>query len=137
MGYAKRPLLVSLPAAAANLGLMFVWMGQFERLGDTSYWGTNPLGSFFFFYGFSYLITAFGLSLLVLVASPFLSRFANRFPTIPLFIGLGGLLGWGLFAWTPNPSVFASCGALTAVLVALFIPSLFGRGGLQATSTSA
>ena len=130
-----RLLLVSGLAAFGNLCVMQVWIGQFGRWNDPSYWGTNPLASFFFFYGFSFLVTAFGVSLLILVASPLLSRTGNRYLTIPLFIGLGGLLGWGLFAWAPNPLVFASCGVLSAVLVALFVPSLFGRGCSQPTST--
>jgi hypothetical protein len=104
---------------------MQIWLGQFERLDDPSYWGSNPLGSFLFFFAYSYLITAFGLSLLIVVASPMLSRIASRLVTMPVFVILGGLLGWGLFAWTPDPLFFASCGALSAAICVPLCPNLF------------
>ena len=125
MSYAKRLLLVSLPAALANLGLMFVWIDHFEGWTDLNKLADEPLMPFLFFYGIAYLITAFGLSFVVLLASPLLFRVSNRILTIPTFIALGGLLGWGLFAWTPYPLIFASCGALSALIGAMLLPDLF------------
>jgi hypothetical protein len=126
MSHAKRLLLVSVLATFANLGVFVVWVALSSGWTDLDKLFDQPLAPFLFFFGIAYLITAFGLSLLILLASPLLSRVSNRVTTIPTFIGLGGLLGWGMFAWTPDPSAFALCGAFSALIGALSMPGLFG-----------
>ena len=117
----RRMLLASLVAALGNMALLVVWVsgldGLFELLlGD---WGNNPLGSFAFFYVMTFLVTAFGLALLFLLISacPVLS---NRLAAQISFVTTGGLLGAGMFVWTPEPAFFGACGALTAFIFVLW-----------------
>jgi hypothetical protein len=126
MSYAKHLLLVSLPAAAANLGLMFVWIEVLEGWTDLNKLIDQPLVQLLAVYGVAYLITAFGLALLVLLASPLLSHVTNRMLTVPAFIFLGGLLGGCLFAWS-DPYLGGSWGAVSAVFCVLLAPGLFGE----------
>jgi hypothetical protein len=136
MSYSNRLLVISAFAALANLGLLVLWIALGEGLTDLSKLSLrSSLGAVSLAYFFAFLVTAFGISLLVLLASPVLSR-ASKPVAVSAFILLGALLGAALFCWTESPLLFASCGALSAVLVALFIPSLFGRGCSEATSTS-
>jgi hypothetical protein len=125
MRIAKRLLFVSAPIAAVNLGVMIAWIGSDKDWADPGKLLAQPVMPFLLAYLLAFLITAFGLSLLILLMSPLLSRFLNRVYTIPIFIAAGGLLGWAMFAWAPEPLFFASCGAFSAAMGALFMRDLF------------
>lgn len=125
MSIANRLFFVSAPIAVGNLGVMIVWIGSGKDWIDPGKLLTQPVMPFLLAYLLAFLITAFGLSLLILLVSPLLSRFHNRVYTIPIFIAAGGLLGWGMFAWAPEPLFFASCGAFSAAMGALFMRDLF------------
>lgn len=126
MSYAKRLLLVSVPAAAANVALMIVWVEAEFGMTDLNKLLAEPVLPFLVTYGLSYLVTAFGLSLLILLTSPLLSRQFQRSLTLAIFVASGGLLGGALFAWTPLPMLFACCGMLSAAIGAWLMPELFG-----------
>lgn len=124
MGYEekilKRVLISSLPAALGNLCLVLVWLSGTDALFDLGAWGPNPFEQLVFFYVFSFLITAFGLSLLVLLMSWLPEPTANRYVLSVLFVAAGGLLGAGLFAWTSQPAFFVACGGLSASVFLVF-----------------
>ncbi len=112
-----RTLLAGLVAALGNMALLIVWIsgldGLFELLsGD---WGDNPLGSFASSYVMTFLVTAFGLALLILImaACPVPS---NRLVAQISFVATGGLLGAGIgtFVLVALPALFGAYGALTA-----------------------
>lgn len=126
MSYAKRLLLVSVPAAAANFALMIVWVEVEFGWTDLNKLLDEPVLPFLVSFGLSYLVTAFGLSLLILLTSPLLSRQLERGLTSVIFVVSGGLLGGAIFAWTPLPMFFACCGMLSAALSAWLMPELFG-----------
>jgi len=126
MSYAKRLLAVSAPAAVANLVLMIVWVEAEFGWTDLGKLLGEPVLPFLLSYVLVYLVTAFGLSLLILLLSPLLSRQVPRGPATAVFIVSGGVLGGALFAWTPLPLFFASCGALSAAIGAWLMPEMFG-----------
>ncbi len=111
---------------------MVIWVEVAEGWTDLDKLLGEPVVPLLVAFVIANLITAFGLALLVLLASPLLFHVANRMLTVPLFIVLGGVLGWGMFAWTRDPLLFASCGALSAALGALLMKELWGpaSGGL-------
>jgi hypothetical protein len=125
MGYSKRLLLVSIPAALANLGVMVIWIEVAEGLTDVNKLLGDPLLPLLLAFSFAYLITALGLSLLILLVAPFLCRVSNPIVTKPAFVIFGGLLGGAAFAWSAYPFLFAACGAVSALICAIALPDLF------------
>ena len=87
----------------------------------------EPALPFLVSYGLVYLVTAIGLSLLILLTSPLLVRQIPCRLAAGMFIGAGGLLGGVIFVWTPAPLplMFASCGALSAAFAPWLMPDLF------------
>ncbi|MEO1047632.1 MAG: hypothetical protein AAFW59_04815 [Pseudomonadota bacterium] len=117
----RRTLLASLLATLGNMALLTVWQNGLEAFFDLrwGYWGYNPIGGFAFIYFMTYLMTAFGLALLVLLTSAFPVP-SNRIVAQLLFVAAGGLLGAGMFVWSTEPMFFGACGALTASVFALW-----------------
>lgn len=126
MSYAKRLLWVSVPAAAANLALMVVWVEAEFGWTDLGKLLGQPALPFIVSYGLVYLVTALGLSLLILLTSPVFTRQLPRNVAAAIFIAAGGVLGGALMAWTSLPLFFATCGALSASITAWRMPELFG-----------
>ena len=117
----KRTLLASVPATLGNMALLIVWQSGLEGLLQMhlSDWGYNPLGGFAFIYLMTYLVTAFGLAQLVLITSA-LPVPSNRLVAQVPFVATGALLGAGMFAWSPEPTFFGACGALTAFVFVMW-----------------
>lgn len=117
----KRTLLASVFATLGNIALLIVWQSGPEELLEMrlSDWGYNPLGGFAFIYFMTYLVTAFGLALLVLTTSAF-PVLPNRVVARVLFVALGGVLGAGMFVWSSEPMLFGACGALTAFVFVMW-----------------
>lgn len=128
MTYARRLLWASVPAALANFVLMIVWVEAGFGWTDLGKLLGRPLLPFLVTFGLVYLVTAFGLSLLILLTSPLLVRPIPRGLAAGLFIVAGGLLGGAIFAWTPAPLPlsFAACGTISAAFAAWLMPDLFG-----------
>jgi hypothetical protein len=112
---------------------MIVWVEAEFGWTDLGKLLAEPALPFLVSYGLVYLVTAFGLSLLILLLSPLLTRQVSRGAAIPMFIMAGGVLGGALFAWTSLFLFFASCGALSAAMAALLMPELFSSAPDQLT----
>ncbi len=125
MDYAKQLILVSIPAALANLILMIIWIEVAEGLTDVNKLLAEPLLLFLLAFSVAYLITALGLSLLILLFAPFLDRLSNPIMTKPAFVIFGSLLGGATFFWSAYPFLFAACGAMSALICAIALPGLF------------
>lgn len=125
ISFPKRLLLISIPAALANLGLMVIWIEIAEGWTDVNKLLGDPLLPFLLAFSIAYLITALGLSLLILLVAPFLYRVSNPIVTKPAFVIFGGLLGGTAFAWSTFPYLFAFCGAVSALICAIALPDLF------------
>ena len=121
----KRVLVASVPAALGNVGLLLFWLGGLDHLFQPQYWGPNPLGALLFFYFYACIITAAGLAVLVLFASVLPSFGANRLVLTGGFIALGSVLGAIMFGWSPDPRLFAACGALSALVFVTTSPGIF------------
>lgn len=106
---------------------MIIWIEADFGWTDLGKLLAEPALPFLVAYGLIYLVTALGLSLLILLTSPLLVRQIPRGLAAGMFIGAGGLLGGVLFAWTPAPLplMFASCGGLSAAFAAWLMPDLF------------
>jgi hypothetical protein len=115
--------LVSIPAALVNLGNMVVWIEVAEGWTDVNKLLGDPLRPFLLAFSIAHLITALGLSLLILLVEPLLSRVSKQIVTIPAFVICAGLLGAAAFSWSPEPYLFAACGAVSALICAIVLPN--------------
>jgi len=115
---------------------MIVWVEAEFGWTDLTKLISEPVLPFLVSYGLSYLVTAFGLSLLILLTSPLLSRRFQRGLTSVIFVVSGGLLGGAIFAWTPLPVFFACCGMLSASMGAWLMPELFGSASGKLAKTA-
>ncbi|MEO0870694.1 MAG: hypothetical protein AAFY19_01865 [Pseudomonadota bacterium] len=92
-----------------------------DALFEPRSWGADDLDGFALAFGFVYMITAFGLSVLVLLVSWF-PRPSNSLVSKGLFIAAGFVLGVLMFVWTPYPLFFGVCGGLSASVFCALTP---------------
>jgi len=90
--------LVGIPAALVNLGIMVVGIEVAEGWTDVNKLLGDPLLPFLFAFSIAHLITALGLSLLILLVGPLVSCVSKLIVTMPAFVICGGLLGAAAFA---------------------------------------
>ena len=116
-----RVIMASFPATFGNLGLVILATRGAYALFEPRSWGADDLDGFALAFGIVYLITAFGLSVLVLLASWFPSP-SNSLASKGLFIATGFVAGALMFVWAPFPLFFGLCGGLSASVFCALTP---------------
>ena len=127
MAGVRRTLLVAFAASLVNMALLTVWEIGADRLVDVADW---PLGGILFVWLFVFIVTAFGLTLLAALMSFVIPRRVQGIAAKLAFVLAGGILGWLMFGWTPEPmTLTAVMGALTGAFFALLSPAAFRLRG--------